>query len=70
MSNLKKNFGLKLQELRQQAGLTQEELAVQVGLSVESISNMERGVFGPKFDNLEKISYSLGVEVKELFDFS
>ena len=40
-----------------------------MGLTIESISNIERGIFGPKFDNLEKIAEVLGVPVKELFDF-
>ncbi|MDA9574393.1 helix-turn-helix domain-containing protein [Porticoccaceae bacterium] len=39
-------------------------------LSIESISNMERGIFGPRFDNLEKIASALNVEVMQLFDFS
>jgi len=49
--------------------MTQEELADDIGVTVESISNIERGVFGPKFDNLEKIAAVLNIEVKELFDF-
>ncbi|VAX07880.1 hypothetical protein MNBD_GAMMA26-2356 [hydrothermal vent metagenome] len=67
--NLKTQFGRKLRLLRMQVDLTQEQLAEQVGLTIESISNIERGIFGPKFDNLEKIANALNVEVKELFDF-
>lgn len=55
--------------LRKQRGITQERLADKAGLSIESISNIERGIFGPKFDNLEKIAEVLNVEVKALFDF-
>ena len=40
-----------------------------MGLTIESISNIEQGIFGPKFDILEKISEVLGVPVKKLFDF-
>ena len=69
MSKLKKKFGQKVQSLRLEAGITQEQLADAVGLTIESISNIERGIFGPKFDNLEKIAEVLGVPVKELFDF-
>jgi len=69
MSKLKKKFGQKVQGLRLEAGITQEQLADAVGLTIESISNIERGIFGPKFDNLEKIAEVLGVPVKELFDF-
>lgn len=69
MSQLKINFGKRLQTLRQEADMTQEALADEIGVTVESISNIERGIFGPKFDNLEKIAEVLDVHVKELFDF-
>ena len=49
--------------------MTQEQLADKTQLTVESISNMERGLYGPKFENLEKIAAVLKVQVKELFDF-
>ncbi len=70
MSELKENFGNRLQTLRLEAKMTQEELADQVGVTIESISNIERGIFGPKFDNLEKIADALNISVKELFVFT
>jgi len=70
MAQLKIAFGKRLQFLRLEADMTQEELANDIGVTVESISNIERGVFGPKFDNLEKIAIALNVAVKELFDFN
>ncbi len=69
MGKLKKKFGKRLQNLRREAGITQEQLADKTGLTVESISNMERGLYGPKFENLERIAAVLKVPVKELFDF-
>ncbi|MHB8347979.1 MAG: helix-turn-helix domain-containing protein [Acidiferrobacterales bacterium] len=69
MGRLKVQFGKRLQQLRRRAGISQEKLADAAGLTVESISNMERGIFGPKFDNLEKIARVLKVPVKVLFDF-
>lgn len=69
MAQLKIQFGKRLQALRRQAGITQEQLADEIGLTVESISNIERGIFGPKFENLEKIAAVLNVPVKELFAF-
>lgn len=69
MANLKHTFGRKLKALRKAKGLTQEQLADQTELTVESISNIERGIFGPKFDNLERIAKVLDVQVKELFEF-
>jgi len=69
MSQLKIAFGKQLQLLRLEANMTQEELADEIGLTVESVSNIERGIYGPKFDNLEKIASALGIPVKDLFDF-
>ncbi|PCJ85515.1 MAG: transcriptional regulator [Thiotrichaceae bacterium] len=69
MSQLKEDFGKRLQTLRLEADMTQEVLANEIGLTVESISNIERGIHGPKFDNLEKLADILGVPVRELFEF-
>lgn len=62
-------FGKRLVQLCRRAGLTQEQLADGVGVTVESISNMERGIFGPRFDHLERIARVLKVSVKSLFEF-
>ena len=69
MASLKTQFGNKLKSLRMEKGLTQEQLADATELSIESISNMERGIFGPRFNNLEKIAAALNVEVVRLFEF-
>ena len=69
MASLKTRFGNKLKSLRTQKGLTQEQLADATELSIESISNMERDIFGPRFNNLEKIAAALNVEVVRLFEF-
>ena len=69
MTALKKQFGFKLKQLRRDRCITQEQLADMASLSVEAISNIERGIFGPKFDNLEKLAQVLDIEVKTLFDF-
>lgn len=69
MANLKTQFGRRLKYLRKQADLTQEQLADRTGVTIESISNIERGLFGPKFDTLEKIAAVIEIEVKELFVF-
>ena len=70
MGALKVQFGKRLKFLRKRLNLTQEQLAESTGLTIESISNIKRGLFGPKFDNLEKIAAAIGVEVQELFEFS
>ena len=52
-----------------EAGVTQEDMANQTGLTVETVSNIERGVYGTKFEVLEQFAEGLGVEVKALFEF-
>ncbi|HEY8939549.1 MAG TPA: helix-turn-helix transcriptional regulator [Cellvibrio sp.] len=66
---LKKQFGKRLQQCRVASKLTQEQLAERVGVTIESISNMERGIHGPGFDTLEKITKALGIPAKVLFEF-
>ena len=67
---LKSNFGKRLQKIRKYKGFTQSQLAEAMDLSIEMISNMERGINGPSFDTLEKLSAILNVPVHELFIFN
>jgi len=69
MGVLRKRFGLQVQKLRKAAGITQEQLADHIDLTVESVSSIERGVYAPRFDTLEKISEALNTPLKDLFDF-
>ena len=69
MANLKVQFGARLKLLRAQRNMTQEQLADATGLTIESISDIERGIFGPRFDNLEKIAEALHLEAQRLFEF-
>lgn len=69
MEPLRKQFGRRVQSLRIAAGVTQEQLADEVGVTIESISNIERGIHGPSFDNLEKLARALKVPVCRLFEF-
>lgn len=69
MSELKMAFGKRLRALRKQAGLSQEQLAEKIDMTIESVSNMERGIHGPKFETSEKIAKVLNIAVTELFTF-
>lgn len=69
MSSLKVLFGNRLRELRQQHGMTQLQLAVRIGLTREEISNIERGLFGPRFESIEDLAQELHVPVWKLFYF-
>jgi transcriptional regulator with XRE-family HTH domain len=70
MGQLKKQFGQRVKRVRLAAGITQERLADSVGVTIETISNIERGVYGPSFDTLEKLAAALNTPVHELFIFS
>lgn len=70
MGQLKKQFGQRVKSVRLAARITQERLADSVGVTIETISNIERGVYGPSFDTLEKLAAALGIPVHELFVFS
>lgn len=69
MSDLVKNFGKKLKQIRKSRHLTQSQLAEKLKVETLSISRMESGKHFPKKENLELIAQSLNVEIKDLFDF-
>ncbi len=70
MSTLRALFGRRLRQLRRQKNITQERLAEAIGVSVDLIGNIERGVNAPSFETIDKLSGTLNVLPKELFDFS
>ena len=67
--NIKKKLGLKIKEIRKFKKYTQEFVAEKMGIETKSLSNIERGLFYPTAENLEKISKILEVQPCELFDF-
>lgn len=69
MSVLRNNFGKRLRQIRRQKDITQEQLAEAIGVSPTFMSNLERGINGPSFDILQKLTEALGVPARDLFDF-
>ena len=69
MSEFKKKFGRRLQELRKKNGINQEHLAEMIDISPRNLSKIETGLTFPSSDNLEKIIDILGCKAKDLFDF-
>lgn len=67
--SLKSQFGQRVRFLRRAADLSQDELAEACGCSVETISFIERGIHGPRFDLLERLAAALGRPVADLFRF-
>ena len=60
-------FGKRLMSARKGVGLSQRELAELCDCTRETISFIERGVHGPRFDLLLKLSNAVRTPVRELF---
>jgi transcriptional regulator with XRE-family HTH domain len=69
LSNLKKQFGLRVRQIRDEAQRTQEEFAEILGISVDFLSLIERGRNAPSFKKLEKMARGVGKPVAYLFTF-
>jgi transcriptional regulator with XRE-family HTH domain len=51
-------------------GMTQQQLAELLDISIDFLSLVERGINAPSFENLEVFSITLGIPVRDFFDFS
>lgn len=50
--------------------MTQEQFAEFLGISVDFLSLVERGLNAPSFESIEAFSITLGIPVRDFFDFS
>jgi len=69
LNNLRKQFGLRLLQIRKDLGKSQEDFAEMVGMSVDFLSLIERGRNAPSFEKLERMAAALRVPVAYLFAF-
>ena len=67
--NLKKDFGKRLKEIRQQKNFTQFQLAELSGIDEKHLSYIERGGSFPKADLIEKFAQILNVDICDFFNF-
>jgi transcriptional regulator with XRE-family HTH domain len=67
--NLKKQFGFRVRQIRDESDKTQEEFAELIGMSVDFLSLIERGRNAPSFKKLERMARGLGKPVAYLFTF-
>lgn len=65
--DLKKDFGLRLKELRSKKGITQYQLAELVEIDPKHMSHIETGRSFPKADLIEKFAKALDVNYTDLF---
>ena len=66
---LRKQFGQRVRQIRDELGKTQEEFAELMGMSVDFLSLIERGRNSPSFRGLERMANRLGKPVAYLFLF-
>jgi len=66
MSNINKEVGFRIREVRQERGLSQEKLAALADLHRAYIGQIERGEKNIGLRNLEKIAKALNVNIKDL----
>lgn len=69
MSDIKKLFGMRIKELREQKGLNQEQLAELIDFESRHLSRIETGKSFTTIENLEKIASALNVDIDSLFMF-
>jgi len=50
--------------------MTQEEFAELLNISVDFLSLLERGLNAPSFESIEVFSMTLGIPVRDFFDFA
>jgi transcriptional regulator with XRE-family HTH domain len=70
VATLRKQFGKKLRSIRKRKGMTQEQFAEVLDISIDFLSLIERGLSAPSFESIEAFSITLGIPVRDFFDFS
>lgn len=69
MATLRKDFGRRLRQIRDELRKTQEQFAEMLGISVDFLSLIERGKNAPSFEKLETMAKRLNKPVAYLFTF-
>lgn len=67
MSDIAKQLGKRIRQLRNAKHMSQEELSFMAGISPAHLGQIERATKNPTIDTIAKISVALDVPVSELF---
>jgi transcriptional regulator with XRE-family HTH domain len=67
MEDIRKRFGARVRQLRNDQGWSQESFADKAGLHRTYVGAIERGEQNISLVNIEKIAATLGVSLAELF---
>ncbi|MGG4507534.1 helix-turn-helix domain-containing protein [Heyndrickxia sporothermodurans] len=65
--DIRKNFGIRVKELRNRCGMSQEELAMLANLDRSYIGGVERGTRNISLQNIGKITHALNVSLSYFF---
>lgn len=66
---VKRQFGAKLRQLRQDKSFSQEEVALEAGLDLTTINEIEMGSRNPSLLTITKIAKALKTNLSDLFRF-
>lgn len=67
--NIKKKFGMKIKQIREESNFSQENLAFKANLDRTYISSIERGQRNVSIEVIEKLALALEVNIQILFEF-
>ncbi|MDP4509999.1 helix-turn-helix transcriptional regulator [Nonomuraea turcica] len=70
LAELRRQFGLRLRELREGHGLTQEQLGELADVDRKTINRIENGMYSPHLDKVFQIADALRVPTRDLFEWS
>lgn len=65
--DIRKRFGNRVRQLREQKGMTQVVLAEKAGIEQQHLSNLELGKKEAKIRVVEMLATGLGVSLRQLF---
>ena len=66
---VKRQFGAKLRQLRQDKGLSQEGVALEAGLDLTTINEIEMGSRNPSLITVAKVAKALDKKLSDLLTF-
>ena len=66
--DIRRSFGLKVQQLRKEKGLSQEKFALSIDMDRTYFASVEAGKRNIAIKNIQKIADGLGVSLSELFE--
>lgn len=65
--DIKKAFGLRVQQLRKETGMSQEKFALSIEMDRTYLASIESGKRNLSINNIKKIADGFGLSISELF---